>query len=150
MFLIYNLNHTITLFGVTLFLGILQWVSNVASRRLWSLQVMETSWLYQQREDMRVYLYFLLENHIPQAEPEDLTLYVQGWQGPRYGRVRQALPETQPHIDRTQTPRRQAAGGCEHLFWCYIASFPGYLWLSQDNQDSLVTTRKEIKFFLCR
>lgn len=31
--LIYNLNHTITLFGIALFLGILQWVSNVASKK---------------------------------------------------------------------------------------------------------------------
>lgn len=68
---------------------------------------METSWLYQQREDTRVYMYLLLENHTPQAEPEDLTLFVRGWQGPRYGKVSRR-PQKPSH---TQTELRHLGGG---------------------------------------
>lgn len=50
----------------------------------------------------------------------------------------------------TQTELRHLGGRLPRGVNIYFGSFPGYLWLSQDNQDSLVTTRKEIKFFLCR
>ena len=91
----------------------------------------------------------------PSREP-----HTTGWAwGPHV--VCSRMARTQVWQSQTGTPRNPVTqgelrylgggllgAGVNIYFWCYIALFPGYLWLSQDNQDSLVTRRKEIKFFL--